>query len=56
MEQLGGVSYVYGHAKGGERVIIERRGPTDARTGEALEVGFEPRHLRIFGADGRRLR
>ena len=55
VEQLGGVSYVYGHASGGERVVVEERGPTGARAGETVEVGFEPRHLRVFGKEGERL-
>ena len=56
VEQLGGVSYIYGHDKGGERVVTEERGPTGARPGETVEVGFEPRHLRVFSAEGQRLR
>ena len=56
VEQLGAVSYVYGHARGGERVVVEQRGPTGARAGETAAVGFEPHHLRIFNSEGRRLR
>ena len=56
VEQLGGVSYVYGRARGGEAVVIEQRGPAGARAGETIAAGFAPRDLRVFGPDGQRLR
>ncbi len=56
VEQLGGVSYVYGRARGGEALVIEQRGLAAARAGGTMEAGFAPRDLRVFGSDGRRLR
>ncbi|RYB05235.1 ABC transporter ATP-binding protein [Lichenibacterium ramalinae] len=55
-EQLGGVSYLYGTTPGAERLVVERRGLAAARAGETVTVGLEPRDLRVFDGEGRRLR
>ncbi len=55
-EQLGGVSYLYGATASGERLVVEQRGPATGRAGEAVTVGLDPADLRVFGADGGRLR
>jgi lactose/L-arabinose transport system ATP-binding protein len=56
-EALGGVSYLYLDAPGGERLIVEERGDERAAEGETVDVSFEPRRAMLFDAEtGARIR
>jgi lactose/L-arabinose transport system ATP-binding protein len=56
VENLGGTSFIYGRTAAGEAVIVERRDGQVGKAGETVEVGFRLAHVRLFGADGKRLR
>ncbi|WP_127144374.1 ABC transporter ATP-binding protein [Pelagibacterium montanilacus] len=54
-EQLGSTTYVHGTLATGEVVIAERRG-TAPRPRDTVLLHFDPRHARLFDADGMRIR
>jgi lactose/L-arabinose transport system ATP-binding protein len=56
VEHLGGTSYVHGHVPTGEAVIVEYRGAGAMKSGAVFEIGFDPKSLLAFDAEGRRLR
>ena len=56
-EALGGVSYAYLMAPGGERLIVEERGDERSRIGAQVGLRFEPRRAYLFDpTSGARLR
>jgi lactose/L-arabinose transport system ATP-binding protein len=55
VEQLGSTAYVHGVLPTGETVIAERRSG-QPKVGETIEVRFEAAKVRVFVADGARVR
>ncbi|RYC29496.1 sn-glycerol-3-phosphate ABC transporter ATP-binding protein UgpC [Lichenibacterium minor] len=55
-EFLGGTSYVYGEVDGGGAIVAERRRGPPPRPGDRLDLAFDPADLRLFDAEGLRLR
>jgi len=57
VENLGGVSYVYCDAPGGERLVVETKGVLAPRRGAKVDVRLDPARLYLFDArSGARLR
>ena len=55
-EFLGGTSYVYGEIDGGQPIVAERRRGEVPRPGDRITLALDPADLRLFDADGRRIR
>nr|WP_067288943.1 sn-glycerol-3-phosphate ABC transporter ATP-binding protein UgpC [Marinobacterium profundum] len=49
-EELGGVSYIYLNAPTGERLVVEARGKSMARSGSSANVQFAPEDALFFDA------
>ncbi|MEP4258624.1 MAG: ATP-binding cassette domain-containing protein, partial [Rhizobiaceae bacterium] len=50
-EELGGVAYTYLDAPNGERLIVEVRGKSQARSGSKTDVDFDPDSAFFFDAE-----
>ena len=55
-EYLGGTRFVYGRTKDGQSVTAEIRSDTDPKLEETLVLSGAPSYIRIFKANGERLR
>ena len=55
VERLGATAYLYTRLAGGEAVIAEER-ETAAAPGAQITLGFDMARVRLFGADGQRIR
>lgn len=55
VEQLGSTSFLYGMTATGEPIIAEQR-LGQARSDGRVTLRFRPEHVRLFGADGARIR
>ena len=56
VEHLGGTSFVHGHVASGEKIIVEHRDVLDAKPVKPIVAGLNARDIRVFDADGLRLR
>jgi ABC-type sugar transport system ATPase subunit len=54
-EALGGETFLYTTAPGGERVVVKTAGDDATRTGEMVGLVFPPEKIHLFGADGANL-
>jgi ABC-type sugar transport system ATPase subunit len=50
VEQLGGISYLYGQVPSGERLVVAVPGQTDARAGATVKVAARSGSLHFFDA------
>ena len=55
VEQLGGVSYVYGLSESGAQVTVQQHGHSRVSAGSAVEFGVDPATCLLFDAEGERL-
>jgi lactose/L-arabinose transport system ATP-binding protein len=55
VEQLGGVSYVYGSGDKGGQITVQQKGHSGMDTGTAVKFGIDPATTLVFGKDGTRL-
>ncbi|MDR3375606.1 MAG: sn-glycerol-3-phosphate ABC transporter ATP-binding protein UgpC [Ancalomicrobiaceae bacterium] len=55
IEQLGSTSYLYGTISTGEAIVAQRQ-PGRNRAGELATLRFDPANVRLFDADGLRIR
>jgi lactose/L-arabinose transport system ATP-binding protein len=55
-EYLGSIRYLHCTLPSGERITVELRGGQDMASDGAIWLGCDPAALRLFGADGERLR
>lgn len=55
-ENLGGVAYLHARLKGGQNIVIERRGERQSHQNESITVWAEARHVLVFDQNGQRLR
>jgi len=55
-EHLGHTSYIYGHIKPGEQIIIEHEESRDSRAADEMTVGICARQVFLFDSEGQRLR
>jgi len=51
-ETLGGESYLYAAAPGGERIVVRTGGEDPTRTGDVVGLVLPPERIHLFGADG----
>ncbi|WDR06425.1 sn-glycerol-3-phosphate ABC transporter ATP-binding protein UgpC [Devosia rhodophyticola] len=56
VENMGGAYFIHAQTQSDELVVCERRGGALPAAGDALEVGFNRADLRMFAANGQRLR
>ena len=55
-EQLGGSSLVYANSSDGEAMVIEQNGYSAVKPGDEVRITFDPEQVRLFAADGSRIR
>ena len=55
-EYLGSTRYLYCYLPNGENITVEQRGGRDLAAGEEIWLNCDPRRIRLFSANGDRLR
>ncbi|KQT48137.1 ABC transporter ATP-binding protein [Devosia sp. Leaf420] len=55
-EYLGGIGYLYCQLADGQTVTVEQREGEDYKAGDRISLSWRPEKLRLFSADGARIR